>query len=86
MYVILFCWLFYSLSAPWYCWLILALDVILKWWMCRERDYRRSPTADVYPTEDGKFLGVYGEEEEIFDTFEQASEWALSKFREKHNK
>lgn len=83
MYVILFCWIFYTLSAPWYLWLILALDLTMKWWTFREHDRHQSHTADVYPTEDGKYLGVCGDEEEEFDTFEQASQWALSKFNEK---
>lgn len=81
MYVIIFCWLFYTLSAPWYVWLLLIADLGMKWYMFRERDKQKHKGngADIFPQEDGTFLAVFGDEKEIFDDMDSAAAWAMGR-------
>lgn len=81
MYVILFCWLFYILEAPWYVWLVLVADVVIKWYMFREHDRQkhRRRAADVYPQDDGTFLAVFGDEQKVFEDMDSAAAWAMEK-------
>ena len=82
MYVILFCWIFYTLRAPWYVWLALVIILALEHGIFRVRLRRGTvvtKTADVYENEDGTFTGEYGDEVENFPDRESAVYWAMMK-------